>query len=83
VAVGHVFYIMSNAVLAWVVIRAFTGDCGVTTSNKARGYHIAHWVCCLPVGQTTSLLLSLCCLEEELRQIVSLKRTLLFSHGLS
>ena len=80
---GHVFYIVPNAVLPWFVVRAFTGDCGATTSNKARGYHIAYWVCCLPMGNTTSLLLCLHCLDEELSQIVSLKPTLLFSHGLS
>ena len=83
VVMGHVFYIVPNAVLPWFVVRAFTGDCGVTTSNKARGYHIAYWICCLPMGNTTSLLPCLHCLYEELSQIVSLKPTLLFSHGLS
>lgn len=63
---GHIFYIAPDAVLPWFVVRAFTGDYGVTTSNKTRGYTIAYWVCCLPMGHTTSLLLSLHCLDEEL-----------------
>lgn len=79
VVVVHIFYV----VLPWFVVRAFAGDCGVTTSNKARGYHITYWVCCFPMGHTTSLLLSLHCLDKELSHIVSLKPSFLFSHGLS
>lgn len=52
--------------MPWFVVRAFTGDRGVTTTNKARGYHTGYWVC-LPMGHTTSLLLSRHCLAEELR----------------